>query len=206
MAYLDLGRAVRGVDFLLRQRQGIQEFTDDENCIFRISLDTAGRDLVLSDGTLVREGDPVMELHFWNEHLPPMPEGPSAAWASLMKRRMRQSLAAVADYLESERSLDTVLALTGAPPFASRVGALQMVRTAHRFGFDVVDPDEPREWRGRIHAVLDSMLLWGLAYAYNPGRLKASKMLLRHRYQLWISRRKLMRCYGLPGRKSVARS
>jgi hypothetical protein len=41
------------------------------------------------------------------------------------------------------------------------------------------------------------MFLWGLAYAYNPGRLKVHRGLMRHRYQLWISRQKLLRCYGL---------
>ena len=201
MAYLDLGRAVRGVDSLLRQRQGIQEFTADETCLLRISLATACRAMILSDGTAVREGDTVLQLHLWNEHLPVMPTaGPSAAWAALMKRRMRHSLAAVAAYIESERQLDAIGALHGEPPFASRVGALQMVRTAQRFGFDVIDPDAPREWRDRIHAVLDSMLLWGLAYAFNPGRLKAKGQgLLRYRYQLWMSRRKLALCYGAAG-------
>lgn len=200
MAYLDLSRAVRGVDSLLRQRQGIQEFTADENCLFRISPSAAPRALILSDGTALAEGDAVLQLHFWNEHLPVMPStGPSAAWAALMKRRMRSSLAAVATYIEGERQLDGVSALHGAPPFASRIGALQMVRTAQRFGFDVIDPDAPPEWRDRIHAVLDSMLLWGLAYAFNPGRLRAKGQgLLRHRYQLWISRRKLALCYGAP--------
>ncbi len=198
MAYLDLGRAVRGVDSLLRQRLGIQEFTADKNCIFRIALGTAPRAILLSDGTAVRQGDAVLQLHLWNEHLPTMPSaGPSAAWATSMKRRTRYSLEAVAAYIEHERQLDAIAALHGAPPFASRLGALQMVRTAQRFGFDVIDPDAPPEWRERIHAVLDSMLLWGLAYAFNPGRLKAKGQgLMRHRYQLWISRRKLARCYS----------
>jgi hypothetical protein len=112
-----------------------------------------------------------------------------------MKRRMRESLAMLAAHLERERQFDGVRALHGAPPFASRLGALQMVRTAQRFGFDVIDPEAPREWRDRLHVVFDSMLLWGLAYAFNPAGLK-SKGLLRHRYQLWISRRKLQLFYG----------
>lgn len=200
MAYLDLSRAFRGVDFLLRQRQGIQEFTDDEECLFRISLDTASRTVTLSDGTVVRDGDPILNLHFWNEHVPPMPSvGPSAAWATLMKRRLHRSLAMVAHHVERERQLDSVQAIHGAPPFASRLGAVQMVRTGQRFGCDVIDPGEPLEWRERIHAVFDSMLLWGLAYTFNPAGLK-TKSLLRHRHQLWISRRTLLLRYGSAGR------
>jgi hypothetical protein len=197
VAYLDLGRAVRGVDSLLRQHQGIEEFTDDEHCIFRVSRGIASRSVLLSDGTRMVEGEPVLQLHFWNEHLPLMPSaGPSAGWAIRLKQRMRTSLMAVAAYVERERSLDAIRALHGAPPFGSRIGAVQMVRTACRFGFDVIDPDEaPHEWRERIHLVFDSMLLWGLAYAFNPAGLR-SKGLLRHRHQLWISRRKLLLHYS----------
>lgn len=199
MAYLDLGRAVRGVDSLLRQRQGIEEFTADAECIFRISRDTASRPILLSDGTAIGEGEPVLQLHFWNEHLPVMPrEGPSAAWAIRLKHRMRQSLVAVAAHLERTGALAEIRALHGAPPFGSRIGALQMVRTAERFGFDVLDAEAPPEWRERIHVVFDSMLLWGLAYAFNPAGLK-TKGLLRHRYQLWISRRRLVLHYGAGG-------
>lgn len=196
MAYLDLSRAVRGVDSLLRQRQGIEEFTEDAECIFRLSREPATRVVQLSDGTAIAEGDPLLQLHFWNEHLPSMPsEGPSPAWAARLKRRMRTSLIAVAAHLEREPSLDAVKALHGAPPFGSRLGAIQMVRTGQRFGFDVIDPDASHEWRERIHVVLDSMLLWGLAYAFNPAGLR-TKGLLRRRHQLWISRRKLLLCYG----------
>jgi hypothetical protein len=180
----------------LRQRQGIREFTDDKECLLRISLEPAGRDIVLSDGTVVHERDTVLHLHFWNEHLPVMPSaGPSAAWANLMKKRMRRSLIAIADHLARDHQFDDVRAVHGAPPFGSRLGALQMTRIAQRFGFDVVDPDAPREWRERIHVVFDSMLLWGLTYTFNPSGLKA-KGLLRYRHQLWISRRKLLLRYG----------
>lgn len=199
MAYLDLSRAVRGVDSILRQRCGIQEFTEDANCIFRVSLESSNWSVVLSDGVVVNEGDPVLELHFWNEHLPLIPgDGPSPGWAASMKRRVQHSLSSVATHLARTGEFDGIEAIHGAPPFGSRLGALQVARTANRFGFDVIDGDGPSEWRTRIHDVFDSMLLLGLAYAFNPGRLR-SPILLRHRHQLWISRRKLEIFYGGSG-------
>jgi hypothetical protein len=196
VAYLDLGWAVRSVDSLLRLRQGIEEFTEDEECIFRLSREVATQRVVLSDGTEIAEGDPLLHLHFWNEHLPLMPsEGPSPAWAARFKRRMHNSLITVAAYVERERSLDAVTALHGEAPFGSRLGAIQMERTAHRFGFDLIEADASREWHERIHVVFDSMLLWGLGYAFNRAGLK-TKGLLRHRHQLWISRHKLLQHYG----------
>ena len=196
MAYLDFGRAVRGVETLLRHHHRVREFTDDGECIFRISIMPSPCTLALSDGTEVKEGDAVVHLHFWNEHLPRMSSvGPSAGWANLMKRRLRASLATVARHLDQERQFDAVQALTGATPFASRLGPVQMVRTAQRFGFDVIEPDSQPMLPQRIHGVLDSMMLWGMAYTFNPAALR-SKGLLRHRHQLWISRARLQHYHG----------
>jgi YkoP domain len=196
VAYLDLSRAVRGVDSLLRYRHGIQEFTEDAQCIFRIAVMPAPRAVRLSDGTAVAEGDLVLQLHFWNEHLPMMNEaGPSAAWASMLKRRIHHSLAVVAAHIEHASQFDAIKALHGSPPFGSRLGTAQMVRTGQRFGFDVIERDAPPELRERIHDVFDSMFLWGLAYTFNPAALR-NKGLMRHRYQLWISRAKLLHRYG----------
>jgi hypothetical protein len=111
---------------------------------------------------------------------------------------VRHSLAAVAAYLERERRLDGVRALHGMPHFTSRAGALSMVRTARRFGFDVIDADAPTEWRDHVNAVFDGILPWGLAHAFNPGALK-TKGLLRCRCQLWMSRSKLLSLYGVAG-------
>jgi hypothetical protein len=196
VAYLDFGLAVRGVETLLRHRHQVEEFTDASDCIFRIGLSRADRALILSDGTAVRPGDPVVHLHFWNEHLPRMSgAGPSAGWASLMKRRVLDSLATVARHLDGDGRFDGIAALHGATPFASRLGPTQMVRTAQRFGFDVIAADPDRELRRRIHGVLDSMMLWGMAYTFNRAALNG-KGLLRHRHQLWISRARLRDYYG----------
>ena len=196
MAYLDFGRAVRGVDSILRQHYRVKEFTDDEECIFRIGVMASPSAIHLSDGTAIKEGDPVLQLHFWNEHLPRMgTDGPSTGWANLMKRRMQRSLATVSRHLDRERQFDAVQALHGSPPFASRLGAAQMVRTAQRFGFDVMEPDASAELHKRIHEMLDSMVLWSMAYTFNPAALR-SKGPPRRRHQLWISRTRLQRYYG----------
>jgi hypothetical protein len=185
---VDLARVVRSVDSILRQRQGIRDFTEDPDCLFRISLTAAAAPLRLGDGTAIAVGDPIVELHFWNEHLPAMPEsGPSAAWAVRLARQMRKSLSLLDRHLDEEPSLNSVVALTGAPPFGSRIGEVQMARTGRRFGFEILDPEPNSELGDRVHMVFDSMLLWGLGWAFNRPGLR-SKGLLRHRYRLWISR------------------
>jgi hypothetical protein len=106
---------------------------------------------------------------------------------------MHRSLALVADHVRSE--LGDIVAVHGEPPFGSRLGAQQMLRTAERFGFDLVQRDGGPDMRDRIHEIFDSVLLWGLIMAYNPAAARG-KTLVRHRYQLWISRAKLLRVHA----------
>jgi hypothetical protein len=73
--------------------------------------------------------------------------------------------------------------------------------TARRFGFDVVDPDAPVEWREHVHALLESMLLWGLVHTFNPAGSRGSSHLLRYRYRLWMSRAMLLQRYAAPARR-----
>ena len=60
---------VRSVDALLRQCQGIEEFTDDEECVYRVSQAHANRARTLSDGVSIANGQPILQIHFWHEHL-----------------------------------------------------------------------------------------------------------------------------------------
>ncbi len=193
--YLDLRRVIRSAESLLRRRNGIYEFTDDEECIFRLAVSAAVNPVRLSDGTTVQAGDAILDLHFWNEQVPMIPNGSNLAWANLMKRRYRDSLALVADYVEREVSLDPVVAVRGTPSFSTRLGTVQVVRFARRLGFDVVDPGSGGTLAGHVHEIFDGMALWGLTYTYNPNGLRRQG-LQRHRHEVWISRAKLLELYG----------
>ena len=59
------------LDALLRHFYRIREFTDDPNCLLRLAMKPASTPLSLSDGTMIMPGDPVGELHLWNDHLLP---------------------------------------------------------------------------------------------------------------------------------------
>ena len=184
---------MRGVDAMLRRHLGIFEFCHDPDCVLRISLDRADRPVALADGGAVQVGDPIVHIHFWNEHLPVLPpEGLNAAWTGVMKRRIRYSFAMLADHIEREPRYRGVVAIHGAPAFPRRFGPAALSRTLHHFGFDVVEPDRAG---GSIRAWLDSLLILGMNWAFNPVELR------RHgksygRIQVWMSRRRLLDRYG----------
>ena len=179
---------VRGFDALLAQYCGIHEFTDDPDCIIRIALARAGREISLSDGTGIRAEDPVIDLHWWNERLPRIPpQGPDAAWATSMRRHIRLSLRSLARHMSTDPELDPIRALRAEIVFGTRVGRTQLVRVARHFGFDLVERQANPGLTGQLHLAGDSILLWGLIWAYNPRGLK-HKPLLRERDEVWVSR------------------
>jgi hypothetical protein len=196
---LDLSWAVRSVDAMLRRRQGIEEFTDDPACIFRISLARAGRALVLSDGAAIRPADPIVEIHYWNEHLSPIPEqGLNPAWAASFKRGLRYSLALVADLVAHDPRFGSVVAIHGAPAFAVESGAGSSARISERLGYDVVGDERAH---GPIHAWLDSVLVWFLMWTFNRTSTRG-RGISHGRIQIWMSRRKLIERYGRDGKVS----
>lgn len=80
--FLELALAVRNLDRVLRSVLGIVEFFDSPTCILRIAFLQAPLDLELPDGTRIKKSDELVELHFWNEHLPRVQDcGSPFGWA-----------------------------------------------------------------------------------------------------------------------------
>src|SRR5262245_25510162 len=164
---MTLRHIIRGFDSLLCRYYGIHQFTDDPDCIVRIALVRAGHDVMLADGTFIRSDDPVIDLHWWNERLPRIPEqGPDAAWAAAMRRGVLHSLRALARHMAVDSQLDAVRALRADIVVGSRAGRAQVVRVARRFGFVLVERPTPHGLAGQLRLAGDSLLVWGLIWAY----------------------------------------
>lgn len=188
---------VRGIDFLLRRTRGVEEFTHEDGCILRLALSRAVADRALSDGTLVRRGDPVGELHLWNERIPPMgAAGPDLAWGLRFYRRLVHSLGLLSACVESDPRFDSILAFRGETAFALpdvEAGVERMARTA---GFDFVRvPYASSRW-GRFAEFWENFYSLMLIWTYNPASLRGKGPFTVRRYQLWISRQTLRERYG----------
>jgi len=109
-----LRAGVRGLDTLLRRVYGIREFSREEWNLFRLAVRRSLKDCILSDGVTIHRGDPIGELHFWNEHIPSIPaQGPDLGWALAVQRQLVRSLRALADHVESTPDLQAIQALGG---------------------------------------------------------------------------------------------
>ena len=191
---------VRAIDHFLIDYYQIYAFTQDEGCMLRISKAEADKDIQLSDGACIRSGDPILELHFWNERIPPMPEeGPNLAWALKFQRKARRSLQLLAQYLESNPDFDDVLAMSGDPPFASRLGSVNLTVMVRGWGFDLIPIHEGSGLLKGFAEFWVDVYAMGLLWAYNPASIERKRFQGMKREELWISRQTLMQKYGSSG-------
>src|SRR5690242_11998850 len=109
-----LDRAVFALDHWLCRRQGIYEYSNRSDCLFRIQLAEVEQGLSLSDGIEFRAGDPMLKLHLGTVHVPPMGQGgASIAWPRGMGRAVDRSLRELPYYLGRHPELPQVRVLGG---------------------------------------------------------------------------------------------
>jgi hypothetical protein len=191
-----LPRMVFGLDALLRRGASVIEFTREPDCIFRIQIVRLHQDVLLLDGTLAGSHGRVINLHFWNEHLPLMSnEGPSVAWARRMARSVERSLQALACHLTARPDLDDIVLLRANITFSSPDRRDRVTRVCRRFGFEEVADCASMTVVRRLHDlgenILTSLMIKALQ-ASGPHE----DALRRDRTQLFMSRKWLMHRYG----------
>src|SRR5260370_40664511 len=97
--------------------------------------------VAMSDGTRIREGELIGELHLWNEHIPRYSEhGPDLGWAADMRRRILLSLRLLAQHVERHPAWQHLPAFRADATLSSRLGAIQIPRLALRHGVGVGRP------------------------------------------------------------------
>jgi hypothetical protein len=190
-----LRAAVWALDARLRLRYGVREYTHRPECMFRIQVTRAGPALTLSDGTRLRSGDRIIELHVWNEQFPRMAgRGPTLGWAARINRSMELSLQELAGYLD-RCGLDDVAAVRanmGTGPDEER---RRFARFMARFGFEAMPVREPRSLAERMHRLGENILICAMVLARNPIAFRPS-LLWRGRLEIYLSRRCLDERYG----------
>jgi hypothetical protein len=173
----------------------VEPFTDDPQCILRISSERNGHSFTLSDGVQLEKDERLIGLHLLNERLQDYSaRGASLTFSRNLLYRFRASLRLLA------RDLDRLHPdLARASALRGEIGFFTDPRQAHgigtRLGFDVVVQDQPRAqfWRREFW---DSLYAYWLMWAYSPASLEDRRLLDLIRVQCWMSRDRLMKLYG----------
>lgn len=196
---------VRRIDQYLQRHEGIYEFSEHEECLLRLSVGECRQPVRLSDGTSLAPGEPIGDLHFWNEHIPQMPkDGPNFAWALAFQRRCVFSLFELADFVRRTPHLRELKAFRGEPPFGSRYGHVALDEMIPRWGFDVLPRSERQGWWGAFIQYWENLYAFGLLWVFNPASIESKGFQGIKRVALWISTEKLLRKYDERERPAAA--
>lgn len=176
---------VFALDRWLRRREGVFEYCHQPDCILRAQLSRLSSDVLLSDGTFGRAGDRVIDLHFWNEHIPVKPvAGYSLAWGCGFNRSVAKSLRGLVQFLMSKPQLSDINIIRA----ITNLDSLQ--RIAARHGFEVIrDTVKLSPWQ-HMHRFGQNILFGLLTLACHSGRARPRKF-SRNRQVIYLARRVL---------------
>lgn len=192
------------LDKWLRRRQGVVEYSVHPRCLFRLQIGRSRRQLLLRDGTLLRRGQRVARLHFWNEHIPPVPEiGTTIHWGRQMQRGIAISLRELARYLQSHPDLDVAVIWADAP-CGTQSQANQLAHIMAYYGFETIPEDEPAPLGERLHLFGENILISLIVLAQNSVTLRPDT-LRRVRVPIYLSRRGLAERFGTADTTAKAR-
>ena len=185
---------IRHFDDWLRRVLGVYNFSDKADCLLRVQLTRASHAVEFPDRA-IPAGAPVLMLHLWNEHVPPLPpEGADLVWARRAGRLFVRDLHDVAIHIENTPSLSKVQAIgsvTSVFSASPSSGGAQMMR---ELGFMVVPAHQPLS---RFGEFWENFYSWWLIWAYNPGSLRTHRLADLHRSESWITAEAFMERFGL---------
>jgi hypothetical protein len=192
-----LKKTIKALDVPLRLVHGVFEYTPSTECLLRLGIERAEADIRYPDGVIIRRGERVMVLHFWNEHLPQMPsEGPTFAWANRFRRQLNHSLRELAARVQRDprlRDIDGVRALLAS---ASPGHRDTVRRFGSHFGLEMLDDAAPVRPPGRA----DKLWAWILVWTFNPPALKGRDV-AKPREVIGMSTAALISRFGAPSRQ-----
>lgn len=186
-----LRNLVRATDAVLRRIGGVFEFEDDSEGLLRIAVRHARHTAVLRDGTRIERGAPVVELHFWNEHLPPFPPAHTEfGWAPRVERQIQSSLCRLAEYMRTHPEFANALALRIRLSVARHGAPSVLARLLVDAGFEPVERLATGPETETLLHFIEGLWAWLLTWTYNPRALIGWRF-DRTACEYWISRRRL---------------
>jgi hypothetical protein len=184
---------IRRLDAFLRRVKGVFEFCDAPDCLLRLAVGEAPRTLDLGN-TVVAQGEPILELHLWNEHLPsPPPSGPDLTWATRLARLWVGSLRRAARYMRQDPRLAGVRAVRGVTVLIAPRDHPGGVHLMERLGFTVMPYRGPL---GRFGEFWENLYTWGVMWAFNAVSLQGRQLIRLQRTEIWMPAEEFLRRYA----------
>jgi len=156
-----------------------------------MAINHLDRDLDLPDGVHLRSGARVVNLHLWNEQVPPVPvAGASIAWASQMNRGLAVSLHHLAEYLAVRPDFDDIKAIRANTGVGTSQQHQQLARVSGRYGFEPAPKSGSVSTGAAIHRFGENVLISLMVLARRNVALRPDS-LGRDRTEVILSRQTL---------------
>jgi hypothetical protein len=189
---------ILALDRVLRLFYGIREISHDPQCIFRLAIRRSPQDISFEDGTEVRKGDYVWEIHFRNESIPALPSvSMRLGWAKGLLTRARISMVLLAAHIRRYNGHHPPpKALFGEWLMDPWYGPRLNRHPICRIGFEGQWVPEPTSLVGRMGRFLKDLYTVFLIWAFQPQGVSISLAARGfRRVRFWISRRALLQMY-----------
>ncbi len=191
---------IHAIDRLVRRRSGVFEFCENPDCLFRVSVGIAAYPLHVPGGE-IPAGERILELHFWNEHIPPLPStGPSLSWAVRFRRLVAVSTHCLAQAMRNDPRLAGVRAVGGVTPLFTPGDGSAAEGIFRRLGFAVTPHRNPL---GRFMEFWEEVYAWLLMWTFTGKNQKRPSLRTLRRSDFWMSADRFLRLYGDPPKKGA---
>lgn len=190
---------VRLLDRALRRAGHIHEYSDDAACLFRYRVITAPNPFLLG-GETIPSGAPLLEIHLWNERVPPIPmKGPDLGWGKRFQHAIVDGLRHLAAHVETQPQLLEARAVGGTTLVFSYNRGIGAGRALARHGFLTVEIP-PRRAPFELG---ERILCWLLAREFQDVAPPLREFLQTPRSQSWVPMGDFRRRYGATTREAV---
>ena len=184
------------LDRVLRRWQGIYEFCKADDCLLRVAISRAKKPLALPDGSEIRPGDEIIEIHWWNEHVARLvADKPALARAKCLLALVQHSFEQLAQYLVTAPEAKNVRFVHGNAVLPMRSRRNEIAVRVQQYGFWVVQPGVG--FLERLHDYFEKYLVWALLWAFHHHKPEMKAHTLR-RVDLWTTRAEFLASYRLP--------
>ncbi|GEM_PF-5339386 len=188
--------AIFQLDKMLRRWQGIYEFCKAEDCLLRIAKGRANKRIVLPNGAVIRPGDELLEVHWWNEHVARLvADRPALARAKCLLALVERSFEQLSKYLTAAPEARHVKFIHGNAVLPMRSRRNEIATRVRQYGFWVVHPDAG--CLERVHDFFEQYLVWALLWAFHHRKPDMKNHTLR-RVDLWATRAEFLERYHPP--------
>ena len=176
----------------MRRKMNVIEFWDHPDCLIRVKVAQSDHPLVVADN-VIAAGEKIIEIHFWNEHVPKLTYfSADMKWAIRGVRMLMSSFTELARQMRNDERFQGVKAVGGITPLFFTGQDSSAERIWKRLGFTMTPIKHPL---GRFGEFWENVYTLLIMWAFNPVSVRNQRLFNMRRTEFWVSVDEFMRLH-----------